>query len=278
MLENWWLLIPGGIVAGLLAGLLGIGGGAFVVPFLTAAFGLPTVEAIGTSSLSIVLTSLSGTLQNWRMGNIDWWRTLGLGVATFVTVPIGVTIAERLPDHWLKACFGLLLLVNVFLSLWKRRVARAAAAKAARLEGEPTPSQQAPLHPIVGRGITGGLAGFMAGLFGVGGGVIMVPLQMILLGETIKVAIQTSLSVIVLTGTISTLGHAAEGNVLWVVGLILGAGGTIGAQISTRFLPKLPERVVQLSFNTMLVSFAIYMFWKAWASYGSTIAAIDSAF
>ncbi|MEO0948566.1 MAG: sulfite exporter TauE/SafE family protein [Cyanobacteria bacterium J06641_5] len=272
MLENWWLLIPGGVVAGLLAGMLGIGGGAFVVPFLTAAFGLPTVQAIGTSSLSIVMTSLSGTLQNWRMGNIDWWRTLGLGLATFVTVPAGVAIAERLPDHWLKACFGLLLLVNVLLSLWKRQVARAAAAKAARVADAASSEQQTPLPPVVGRGVTGGLAGFMAGLFGVGGGVIMVPLQMILLGETIKVAIQTSLSVIVLTGTISTLGHASEGNVLWVVGLILGAGGIIGAQVSTRFLPKLPERVVQLTFNTMLVSFAIYMFWQAWASYGNAIA------
>jgi len=272
--ENWWLLIPGGVVAGLLAGMLGIGGGAFVVPFLTAAFGLPTVQAIGTSSLSIVMTSLSGTLQNWRMGKIDWWRTLGLGLATFVTVPFGAAIAERLPDHWLKACFGLLLLVNVFLSLWKRQVARAAAAREARLEDEPVADsqQQTPLNPVVGRGVTGGLAGLMAGLFGVGGGVIMVPLQMILLGETIKVAIQTSLSVIVLTGTISTLSHASAGNVLWQVGLILGAGGIIGAQISTRFLPKLPERVVQLTFNTMLVSFAIYMFWKAWASYGDALA------
>lgn len=257
MLENWWLLIPGGLVAGLLSGLFGIGGGAFVVPYLTAIFGLPAVEAVGTSSISILLTSLSGTLQNWRMGKVDWQRTFSLGAASLVAVPVGAAIANFLPDAWLKACLGLLLLANVFLSGWKRRVARTATARADRR-----------LHPLAARGLTGGAAGLMAGLFGVGGGVVMVPLQIILLGESIKVAIQTSLSVIVITGTLSTLSHGAAGNVLWRVGLILGAGGVVGSQVSTRFLPRLPDGVIRISFNSMLLSFASLMFWQAWASYG----------
>ncbi len=264
MLENWWLLIPGGLVAGLLSGLLGIGGGAFVVPYLTVVFGLPAIEAIGTSSLSIVLTSLSGTLQNWRMGKIDWQRTFSLGATSLVSVPVGAAIAAYLPDPWLRACFGLLLLANVLLSVWKQRVTRRLAAAGNSSTAAATTGR--PLHPLVARGITGGIAGLMAGLFGVGGGVVMVPLQMILLGESIKTAIQTSLSVIVLTGTLAALSHASAGNVLWAEGLILGSGGVLGAQISTRFLPKLPDRVVRLSFNTMLVSFAGLMFWRAWAS------------
>jgi hypothetical protein len=90
---------------------------------------------------------------------------------------------------------------------------------------------------------------------------------MLLLGEKIKVAIQTSLGVIVITAIAATMGHALKGNVLFGVGLILGMGGLIGAQISTRYLPKLPEKIVSLSFNLLLAVLSVYSFWQAWQKY-----------
>jgi uncharacterized membrane protein YfcA len=122
-------------------------------------------------------------------------------------------------------------------------------------------------HPIVARLFTGGAAGILAGLFGVGGGVIMVPLQILLFGEKIKTAIQTSLGVIVITAISACVGHALRGNVLLVQGLILGAGGFIGAQITARFLPTLSERVVSLLFRAFLALMSVYVFWQAWQSY-----------
>jgi uncharacterized membrane protein YfcA len=64
----------------------------------------------------------------------------------------------------------------------------------------------------------------------------MVPLQILLLGEPIKLAIQTSLGVVVLTGISATFGHAVSNNILFVEGIILGTGGLVGEQIS-----KLPR-------------------------------------
>lgn len=116
---------------------------------------------------------------------------------------------------------------------------------------------------------TGSAAGLLAGLFGVGGGVIMVPLQILLLGESIKTAIQTSLGVIVITAISATAGHAARGNVLWVVGLILGGGGLLGVQVSTRFLPRLPDRIVSLAFRSFLAVLSIYVFWQAWQKFSN---------
>ncbi|CAA9408128.1 Uncharacterized UPF0721 integral membrane protein [uncultured Microcoleus sp.] len=116
---------------------------------------------------------------------------------------------------------------------------------------------------------TGSAAGLLAGLFGVGGGVIMVPLQILLLGESIKTAIQTSLGVIVITAISATAGHAARGNVLWVVGLILGGGGLLGVQVSTRFLPRLPDRIVSLAFRSLLAVLSIYVFWQAWQKFSN---------
>lgn len=123
------------------------------------------------------------------------------------------------------------------------------------------------ISPAVARIITGSLAGVLAGLFGIGGGVIMVPLQMLLLRETIKIAIQNSLGVIVITAISASIGHAINGNVLFLPGFILGFGGLIGAQISTRFLPKISDRTISICFRILLVSLAIYMFWQAAVTY-----------
>lgn len=98
----------------------------------------------------------------------------------------------------------------------------------------------------------------------------MVPLQIILLGETIKAAIQTSLGVIVMTSLAALVGHTVAGNVLVVEGVILGTGGFCGAQLSTRILPKLPDRTVSLLFRGFLAILAIYIFWRAWLEYSGS--------
>ncbi len=255
MLNNLWILIPSGLFSGLLAGLLGIGGGTVLVPLLVALNYTP-VQAVATSSLAIVITSLSGSLQNWRMGYLDLQRVILLGFPALITAQFGVYIANLIPDYILLTTFGILLIINVFLGNLRQRLA---ARKTSTLTRK--------ISPMIARLGTGGTAGFLAGLFGIGGGVIMVPLQMLLLEETIKVAIQTSLGVIVITAISATTGHALKGNVLFPVGLILGFGGLLGAQISTRFLPKLPDKVVRFCFYGLLAILAVYTFWQAWQSY-----------
>ncbi|MGL6337658.1 MAG: sulfite exporter TauE/SafE family protein, partial [Waterburya sp.] len=99
------------------------------------------------------------------------------------------------------------------------------------------------------------------------GGTIMVPLQMLLLNEEIKVAIRTSLGVIVMTTISACIFHAVEGNVLYVPGLILGVGGILGTQVGTRVLPRLPDSIVSLIFTLFLAAMAVFNFWQAWISY-----------
>ncbi len=166
-------------------------------------------------------------------------------------------MAERFHDALLLFAFGLLLVVNIFLVKFRKRV----------IAKHKHRSQTSIRNPVVARITTGGTAGVLAGLFGVGGGVIMVPLQIILLGEPIKAAIQNSLGVIVLTAISACIGHASRGNVLFVEGMLLGTGGLIGAQFSTRFLPKLSNKVVSFAFRNLLVILAIYTFWQSWRIY-----------
>lgn len=241
------LLLIGGLVSGILAGMLGIGGGSVLVPLMVA-LGFTPINAIATSSLAILLTSVSGSIQNWRMGFLEWRRISSMGLPALLVAQIGAAIAPSIPPAWLLFGFGTLMLINVYLVDLKRQLINSPS-------GERTTQNK-----LFSSILTGSLAGLVAGLVGVGGGAIMVPLQMMLLGETIKIAIQNSLGVVVLTAASATIGHSINHHVLYAQGLILGIGGLIGAQFGTRYLPKLPDIIVSRLFCLTLLLVAIYSF------------------
>lgn len=255
----------GGLFAGILAGFLGIGGGIILVPLLVT-FGYQPVQAVATSSLSIMITAISGSVQNWRMGYFSFQRVLGIGFPAMLTAQLGAYLAELFPPYWLLAAFASLLLLNIYLIELRKNLSLREKKQIQEVEGE-TSTQQSGINDTILRIATGGAAGLLAGLFGVGGGVIMVPLQILLLRESIKVAIQTSLGVIIITAVSATVGHALRGNVLWAEGLLLGFGGLVGAQVSTRILPKLPDRIVSIAFRSLLAILSTYIFWLAWQNY-----------
>lgn len=247
-------LAIGGLVSGLMAGLLGIGGGVILVPLLVTLDYTP-IQATATSNLAIIITSISGSIQNWRMGYFDWRRVIYLGIPAAITAQLGVYLATKSPPYLLLTLFGILLLTNFYLVQLRNKLANR------------NNSTTTAFNPIFAKVATGGAGGLLAGLFGVGGGVIMVPLQMLLLTEQIKLAIQTSLGVIIITAVSATVRQAHEGNLLFIQGIVLGCGGLLGAQISTRALPKLPERTVSLIFRSFLGILSIYIFYRAWISY-----------
>ncbi|MEG4519392.1 MULTISPECIES: sulfite exporter TauE/SafE family protein [unclassified Microcoleus] len=279
------MLGAAGIFAGILAGFLGIGGGTVLVPLLVA-LNYDPVEAVATSGLSIVITAISGSIQNWRMGYLSLSQVAGIGFPAVITAQIGAYLAGLFPPYLLLLTFGLLLWLNIYLIEVRKHLTakKKAEAEQGEIGGEAGQGDKAQLpitnhelpnnsnilfNPTFAKIATGSAAGLLAGLFGVGGGVIMVPLQILLLGESIKTAIQTSLGVIVITAISATAGHAARGNVFWVVGLILGGGGLLGAQVSTRFLPRLPDRIVSLAFRSLLAILSIYVFWQAWQKFSN---------
>ncbi|PPS45466.1 sulfite exporter TauE/SafE family protein [Chroococcidiopsis sp. TS-821] len=253
---NLLSLSLGGLIAGILAGFLGIGGGTILVPLMVA-LGYTPLQGVATSSLAIVITSISGSIQNWRMGYFDPERVMYLGLPALFTAQIGVYLASKFVAYLLLTAFGLLLLINIYLVDLKKHLLTINQAKPQRI------------HPAIARLFTGGVAGILAGLFGIGGGVIMVPMQILLLGETIKTAIQTSLGVIVLTAFAACIGHAISNNVLFIEGILLGIGGLVGAQMSTRVLPKLPDATISVIFRLMLGLLSLYVFLQAWQSFNS---------
>ncbi|MBX2862566.1 MAG: sulfite exporter TauE/SafE family protein [Leptolyngbyaceae cyanobacterium MAG.088] len=248
------ILALGGLAAGILAGLLGIGGGVLMVPLLLL-FGINVDQAAATSLLAILITATTGSFQNWRMGYLQPKQVLLLAMPAIALVIVGTEVGALLAEHWRRAAFGTLLLANIYLVSFKKRVAATA--------------QPNPISPLAARLITGSSSGFMAGLFGVGGGVIMVPLQLLLMDVGMKNAVRNSLAVISLTSLVACVHNGMKGDIVYGAGLILGLGGLVGVQISARFLPKLPEHVVSLLFRILLCILSAYVFWQAWQVYSS---------
>jgi uncharacterized membrane protein YfcA len=247
-------MIMFGVLAGIISGLLGIGGGLLVVPALTM-IGLNPVNAVGTSMLTVLMASLSGTISNWRSGTVTAKAVIPVALPAVIMAPIAGAIAGSLDQRWLLLGFGIFAAGNIFLMSLRRRVVK----NVDQISSE-SKDQQTNIPKVL---MIGGLAGFFAGLFGVGGGVILVPLLVSLCGMPIKIAISTSLGVIMFTAIAALSYHSYQGHVVYETGLLFGAGGFVGAKLGTKWLVYLSETTVQRSFILLMVLVCVFMIYKA---------------
>lgn len=106
----------------------------------------------------------------------------------------------------------------------------------------------------------GMLAGLLSGLFGVGGGVIIVPMLVLLLRFDQRLAAGTSLAAIVPTATIGTIGYAVSGSVAWIPALLLAGGAIVGAQVGTWLLPRVSQVALRWAFVAFLAVVIVMLF------------------
>ena len=263
---GWILLFGFGLFTGTLAGILGIGGGLLNVPALTLA-GATTLQATATSLIGVLLSATSGSIRNLQTGSLNWKVALLLGGFGVFSAQVGTWLGAQMPDALLSIGFALLALATIYLMGLKRSLVQeerkaqgageteeAREAVEAREAGED--GAQYRVLPTTGIGV---VAGLLSGLFGVGGGAVMVPLQMLVLHEPIKTAVRTSLGAIVAIASSALIRQSIGGHVLWIPGLCLGAGAIIGAQFGTRLLPKLSDKTITTLFRLLLLGLSSYM-------------------
>ena len=239
-----------GVLGGMLSGLVGVGGGAVFVPGLLFAGGWKIQEAVAASLVIIVFSSLSGTIRNARSNDPVNWRVAGLlSLSVAPSSLIGVLISRVSPEVVVEVAFATLLL--------------ALAYPTARGGGGYDSDKHIAL-PLVF--LVGIFVGTVAGLVGVGGGVVMVPLMVLGMGLTTKQAVSTSLAVIMFTGIVGAAGYIATGfrdpqQLLSLPPLIIGS--VVGAPIGVRIRDWLPEHVVRIGFGVFMVILALRLFGKA---------------
>ena len=255
-----WLILVG-VAAGVFSGLFGIGGGIIIVPALILLAGFPLVKATGTSLAAILLpVGILGVLAYYRAKVIDLRASAWIALGLLTSVALGAWFANRLPVGLMRKFFALFCLYVAWNFIDPvRRVRRALGKEVAARpepESEPRPSPLA----LVAIGL---LAGVMAGMFGIGGGNIIVPLLTLALGYPTKRAIATSLGAILLPfGLPGVLVYYHQGTLDLAAAAWIALGLFVGTVFGAKTTIRLPTATVRLLYGVFLVFVAArFFFW-----------------
>jgi uncharacterized membrane protein YfcA len=268
-----FLLLGLGAAVGFLSGVFGVGGGFLLTPLLIF-IGVPPTVAVASSANQLVGASVSGVLAHWRRGNVDFKMGYVLLVGGLAGSLLGVwifTLLKRLGQVELTISIGYVLLLGVlgFLMMIEsvRALLRMHRPGAARrrlhqhtwMHGLPLKARFRRSRLYISALLPIGI-GFVVGIFsailGIGGGFIMVPAMIYMLGMPTGVVPGTSLLQIIFVAANVTLLQAFTNHTVdAVLALVLLAGGVIGAQIGSRFGTHL--RGEQLRFLLALMVLAV---------------------
>ncbi len=252
---SWPLLLLLGLCVGTMMGFFGVGGGWLSTPSLNI-LGFPMLYAIGTGLAYVTGSAIMGTVRHYRLGNLDL-RLAGVLGASGV---VGTEVARRavflleeigLAESYVRMAYVALLFgvgLSVAIEYLRGRGAAAGAVQKAAAPGEPAtvlsrrvralrlpPYIRLALAPVEISvwvlAVAGFGVGMIAGFMGVGGGFVMVPMMVYVLGVPTRVAVGSSLLSIVMTSSYGAVSYGSNGRVEVLAAFLLFLGATVGAQI-----------------------------------------------
>ena len=249
---NVFLLVGLGGAIGFLSGLFGVGGGFLMTPLLIF-IGIPAPVAVASEANQIVASSVSGVIAHWRRGNVDFKMGGVLLAGGFIGSYLGVelfawlrTVGQidlviRLSFVFFLGIVGILMLVESLRAILRRRSGKGVRRKLhqhywvhrlpLRMRFRKSKLYISAIPPFA----IGALVGVLAAIMGVGGGFLMVPAMIYLLGMPTIVVVGTSLfQIIFVTANVTFLQSVTTQTVDVMLALLLLAGAVIGAQFGSR--------------------------------------------
>lgn len=260
---NAFILLGLGGVVGMLSGLFGVGGGFLITPLLFF-IGIPPTVAVATGANQVVASSMSGVLAQLRRRAVDFRMgtvllaggLLGSGAGIFL---FNILRARGQIDLVVQLSYVLFL---GFVGLLMLQESIRAMTRSRRASGPIKRNQHLWLHKlplkvkfrasglyisVIPPILVGMLVGILAAIMGVGGGFIMVPAMIYLLGMPTKVVIGTSLFQIIFVAAFTTLMHAITNqSVDMLLALVLILGGVVGAQVGARMGARLKAEQLRI--------------------------------
>jgi uncharacterized membrane protein YfcA len=268
---NAFLLLGLGGFVGVLSGMFGVGGGFLMTPLLFF-IGIPPAVAVATEANQIVASSFSGFLAHFRRKNVDIKMGFVLLVGGIIGAAIGVQVFALLReigqvDLLVKLCYVLFLgIIGILMFFESLRAIR--RSKNTSLK-RPTKKRHNWIHnlPFKAKFRTSGLyisvippacigfiVGILSAIMGVGGGFIMVPAMIYLLGMPTKVVVGTSLFQIIFVTAFATIMHATTNyTVDMALAVLLLIGGVLGAQVGTRIGLKLKAEQLRILLSLIVI-------------------------
>ncbi len=233
-----------GVGAGLLSGMFGVGGGILVVPALVMLLRFDQRLANGTSLGAVLPISVASLVTYWSHDNVDWWMAMWLAIGALGGAVLGTKWIHVLPRRVLGYLFAAMLI-----------------ATAVRLFIPMTADGRDPITVVTAIAlILIGLAtGTLAGLLGIGGGVVMVPAMVVLFSEPNVVAKGTSVAVIIPTSIMGTWRNWKADNIDLKVAAVVGFGGIVSAVAGGVIADQMSEDLSNVLFASLVLVVAARM-------------------
>jgi len=258
-----------GLVVGLALGLTGGGGSIFAMPMLIFGLGLSPAEAVPISLVAVGVTATVGGVQAIRARLVVWQPTVLFALGGVVGAPAGLTVAQLIASQWIVGGFAILSL-TAGTAMWFRARRHPEEATAVRA-GTPTaaagpvcvlaPDGQlrftAPCALVLA--LVGLCTGFLSGLFGVGGGFLIVPALILVTRMGVHGAIGTSLLIISAIGFSGAGSALIQGRIDWAILLPFAAGGAVAMLAARQLAGRIAGPVLQQGFSILIVLVGIAM-------------------
>ncbi|MBM3895917.1 MAG: sulfite exporter TauE/SafE family protein [Thaumarchaeota archaeon] len=244
MFEQLWL-VPLGFAAGVLGSILGLGGGIIVVPVLTF-FGYSPTLAASTSLFAAFSNAVASTISYTRQKRIQFSIGLKLGLLSIPGTILGAYISSEITPSLFKILFGLVLIVSAIYIFINRKIE----------SKQHNQSKQVMLF-AVGASF---FAGIISSLFGIGGGIVFVPLMVIVMGLSMKEAAPTSQFILLFASAAGLAAHSALGHPDFIQALLLAAGAFAGGFVGARLSVDIKEKRLKILVSIVMVAASIKLF------------------
>lgn len=274
-----------GVFIGLLSGLLGVGGGMLMVPLFTAVFGMAAVSATATSLFAIIPTSVSGVATHTKNHTCIPAIGVAAGLGGALSSPLGVELAQLSPG-WLIVVVTALIISSTCWTMLKKALALRSSRLAASADAPSMGALKGAVQGVFPNGsiassdddysvsrkgvlqawAIGLVAGVASGYAGVGGGFLMVPLFVGLVGMPMKKASGTSLIAVMILAIPGVVTQLLLGNVEVLIGIAVVCGTIPGAAMGARLIKRISEERLRFVFAFFLLFAALLMVFREFAA------------
>jgi uncharacterized membrane protein YfcA len=244
MIEELWL-IPLGFAAGLLGSIIGLGGGIIIVPVLTF-FGFSPALAASNSIFAVFSNAIASSISYAKQRRIEYSIGLKLGILSIPGTVVGAFISSEITPSIFKILFALILISASIYIFSKRKIEQ----KNYNL------SKQIMILAIGASFV----AGIISGLFGVGGGIIFVPLMVVAMGLSMKNAAPTSQFILLFASGSALVTHTILGHPDFYQALLLATGAFVGGLVGARLSLEIKENSLKILISIVMIAVAVKLF------------------
>lgn len=233
-----------GALIGLALGMLGGGGSILTVPILVYLLGQSPHSAVATSLVIVGANAVFGAFMHARAGHVKLKQALLFGIIGIPAAFLGARISQFLSETLLLVLFAILMLVIA----------------GNMLRANKAPSAQAQAAIVWWKVTLGGLGvGFLTGFLGVGGGFLIVPALVLLLGMDMRDAVGSSLVVIAINSVSGLLGHLSSANLAWDLIGIFVLSGVLGLFAGMQISKYISAKQLRQSFAVFVIALALVL-------------------